>query len=218
MPDTSHALIRAGESLGDASATLPVVSTLTFGFAVGTLLGHKPGDTHEAVLLLLAASACFSLWTTSFAVLEKYYLTMLEHADVRAAHNATQQPSVNRSDLAVRVDQEIAGFGRWRALARNCLWISVVLILAAIVVDFAHKHGTTSWWWAIAALVTLASASLPATVWVFRQTYIPLLEDYGVGLAGGEAHDKLAPSSAASAKAVWTAASAHEGHATSAAV
>ena len=67
----THALITSATAIGEATAILPVVSTLVFGFAVTELLAQSRGsEQNRAVLLILGISASLSLFTTTFSVLE----------------------------------------------------------------------------------------------------------------------------------------------------
>jgi hypothetical protein len=79
-----HALISTSKEIGVATGILPVVSTLTFGFATSVLLGEDavPGS----VLLLVCASAVCSLYTTVYSVLEFYYVAMLTAGDAKSAY------------------------------------------------------------------------------------------------------------------------------------
>ena len=62
-----HALITSATAVGEATAILPVVSTLVFGFAVEELL---KSEQNRAVLMPIGISASLSLFTTTFSVLE----------------------------------------------------------------------------------------------------------------------------------------------------
>ena len=65
--DGIHALITSATAVGEATAILPVVSTLVFGFAVEELL---KSEQNRAVLMPIGISASLSLFTTTFSVLE----------------------------------------------------------------------------------------------------------------------------------------------------
>ena len=82
--DSHHALISSAKHLGEATGVLPVVSTLSFGFAASGLLGQKEADHPPAVLVLLSLSACFSMYTTVYSVLEFYYIAMLTASDTKS--------------------------------------------------------------------------------------------------------------------------------------
>ena len=62
-----HASIQNQDDLGAATAILPLVSTLAFGFAVSELLGNS--SLHPSVVILLTVSASTSLWVVTFSVL-----------------------------------------------------------------------------------------------------------------------------------------------------
>ena len=82
ISDGSHALITSISAIGEATAEHPVVSTLVFCFAIEQLFdgassqSGKSGETswHVLTLVLLATSAALSLYTTTYSVLEFYYI------------------------------------------------------------------------------------------------------------------------------------------------
>ena len=66
LDDGNHALIVSATNLGDATAVLPVVSTLVFGFAVAELLAQDQ-SMHGSVQITLSMAAALSLFTTTCA-------------------------------------------------------------------------------------------------------------------------------------------------------
>ena len=197
-----NALVTSAKELGEATASLPVVSTLSFGFAIAELLAqngpsHPISAAHPSVLLLLALSASCSLYTTTFSLLEFYYLTMLSASDTRSrwllsdrAHAQTSdrrspapltrsKTSFERGALAQRIDREMLRFSPWRKMARNLLWVSVMLIIAAAATQTALEQGVESWT-TVAILVVLGGGALlvPVTVMAVRLRFQPLLEAY----------------------------------------
>ena len=84
MDEGNHALVSSARNTGEAAAILPVVSTLSFGFATGELLAQRGADAHGPVLVLLSLSAVFSLFTTTYSVLEYYYISMLTASDTQS--------------------------------------------------------------------------------------------------------------------------------------
>ena len=80
--------------------------------------------------------------------------------------------------LARSVDSLLITFGQWRCGARNSLWASVVLILAACGVNAVATEGLT-WATFLLALILIAGAvNLGVTVREFRLRYRPLLLSY----------------------------------------
>ena len=78
----NHALLSSAKNVGEATAVLPVVSTLSFGFAAAELLSQSAA-AHTSVLILLALSASLSMYTTTYSVLEYYYMSMLTASDTK---------------------------------------------------------------------------------------------------------------------------------------
>ena len=143
----NHALLSSAKSVGEATAIFPVVSTLSFGFAATVLLSQK-ADAHASVLILLALSASLSMYTTTYSVLEYYYLVMLTASDTKA--QAKDAAMAKRDGLALKTDAVILQFEPWRIWARNSLWGSVILILAAGAMqrpsrNVAFASGQPSW-------------------------------------------------------------------------
>ena len=93
-----------------------------------------------ALVLVLTISAVSSLWTTTFSVLEYYYMAMLAYSDQKAAHAEAEglmssggvAEAAWREKLAQDVDAAVVSFGTMRASARNNLWISVMTLLGAM--------------------------------------------------------------------------------------
>lgn len=189
IDEGSHALISSAKNLGEATAVLPVVSTLSFGFAAAELLAQG-AEAHTSVVILLAASAALSLYTTTFSVLEYYYIALLTSSDTRqyyalatgededteAASNAA---ATNRDRLARQTDELVLFFRQWRKNARNALWASVILIIAASAAQTIEVRGLQSRT-TIAVIVILSAGGLlvPITVYRFRTKFGPLLAAY----------------------------------------
>ena len=74
--DDTHQLITSSKSVAEATGILPVVSTLTFGVAVQCVFDAGSPETPVAAfeLILLSASASLSVFTTTFSLLEYYYV------------------------------------------------------------------------------------------------------------------------------------------------
>jgi len=173
--------MEATAELGQATSILPVISTLTFGFAIAAVLAHDPHTTHDLVIVLLTISAGCSLWTTAYSVLEQYYFTMISQADHKAEYMSAEHlkhSSCDRGKLARAADRASLRFRPLRHVARNALWLSVLLILVAIAVDAAAKHGYHWVSFVVGGVVIASAASLLAIVAAFRSVYLPLIAGY----------------------------------------
>ena len=172
----NHALLSSAKSVGEATAIFPVVSTLSFGFAATVLLSQK-ADAHASVLILLALSASLSMYTTTYSVLEYYYIVMLTASDTKVQ---TEDAAVAKRDkLALKTDAAMRLFVPWRRLARNSLWWSAILILAAGAVQTIEERGVREWSTIVVIVILFTGAMLiPVTVQKFRYTFRPLLRLY----------------------------------------
>ena len=79
-----------------ATGILPVVSTLTFGFAATTLLEQKV-TLAASTLILVSLSAVCSLYTTTYSVLEFYYVAMMTAGDTKSTYLAAASTEQNRA-------------------------------------------------------------------------------------------------------------------------
>ena len=201
----AHALVAHATIVGDATSVLPVISTLSFGFSVAGLLEqHHDERKSPLVQLLLALSAVLSLYTTTFAVLEAYYIKMLGSADVFAeyinAHYDDFAVEDDRDTLARAVNELVIESSHKRAYARNALWASVVLLLAACGVQTFHVTGVNAMTVALAVVLLAGAFAVPRTVLFFRRRYRPVLEAYHEGHAPPTArHDHLSDTPSSSA-------------------
>lgn len=131
-----------------------------------------------------SVGASLSLYSTTFSILEFYYVKMMSASDVEKEYaeevglNVQQAFNQDRDVLARSVDSLLITFGQWRRGARNSLWASVVLILAACGVNAVATEGLT-WATFLLALILIAGAvNLGVTVREFRLRYRPLLLSY----------------------------------------
>ena len=72
-PKEIHALVTSAAEVGEATYIMPIVSTLSFGFAVAEILAQNHNYLEKKtgpVLCCLGLSASLSLYTTTFSVLE----------------------------------------------------------------------------------------------------------------------------------------------------
>ena len=172
----NHALLSSAKNVGEATAVLPVVSTLAFGFAAAELLSQSAA-AHASVLILLALSASLSMYTTTYSVLEYYYMSMLTASDTKVQ---TEDAAVaKRDELALKTDAAMRLFVPWRRLARNSLWWSATFILAAGAVQTIEERGVREWSTIVVIVILFTGAMLiPVTVQKFRHTFRPLLGLY----------------------------------------
>ena len=193
MDEGNHALVSSARKTGEAAAILPVVSTLSFGFATGELLAQRGADAHGPVLVLLSLSAVFSLFTTTYSVLEYYYISMLTASDTQSHYgNNTARSGLDeaqRDELARHVWDFLLSFEPWRRQARNALWLSVMLILAAGGAQTALEHGSSWESYAVCLVLVCGIYLVPRTVLKFRRRFVPLLKAYRElkGFQGGGA-------------------------------
>ena len=177
----NHALVSSAKNTGEATAILPVVSTLSFGFAVTKLL-EQESSTHIAVLIQIALSAILSLYTTTYSVLEYYYIAMLTASDTKSLYADDEQhfalEDVARDTLAKDVHATLLAFEPWRREARNSLWYSVILILTSGGTQTVVEQGLTWGTGAVAVILLTGIALVPTTVFKFRRTFRPLLGQY----------------------------------------
>ena len=182
----NHALLSSAKSVGEATAIFPVVSTLSFGFAAAELLSQSAA-AHASVLILLALSASLSMYTTTYSVLEYYYLVMLTASDTKVQ---TEDAAVaKRDELALKTDAAMRHFVSWRRLARNSLWWSAILILAAGAVQTIEERGVREWSTIVVIVILFTGAVLiQVTKQKFRATFRPLIQEYhDCDWAGGAA-------------------------------
>ena len=180
-----HALISTSKEIGTATGILPVVSTLTFGFAAEFLLGQEKDNDSTATIILMSLSACCSLYTTTYSVLEFYYVAMLTAGDTKSAYmdiegDTGQYRGLEQlDDLARQVDAMTMAFEPWRALARDCLWYSVVLIMAASFSKTIEKRNILRADTLVILLILVAGMVIvPVTVYKFRSNFRELLGSY----------------------------------------
>eukprot|EP00928_Gymnodinium_smaydae_P021820 TRINITY_DN18540_c0_g2_i1.p1 TRINITY_DN18540_c0_g2~~TRINITY_DN18540_c0_g2_i1.p1 ORF type:complete len:272 (-),score=42.59 TRINITY_DN18540_c0_g2_i1:121-885(-) len=191
---SSH-LMDSCKSLGDATEILPVVSALVFVLSVTELLSLARGDDnrapsvmtawHKAVMLLLAFAACLSGFTTTFALLEFYYIRMSCGADRELHYNHIQRLGVDdeervfeRQEFVSLVFKALDTFKLLRRLARNSMWAAMMcMLLATALYILSAAEGSWATVAAASVLVLGILAMLGTVLW-FRSVYRPLLEQY----------------------------------------
>ena len=129
-------------ALGDASASLGLISTLVFAIAVQSLLSFNftgsPGS--ELVIVCLTCSCASSAFVTSFALLEYYYAQMIKAKDDEFRCDAIDEGDGDRRIIRAVADQGMDAVTYLRSLSRNLMWSSLILLLIACMVHVAENE------------------------------------------------------------------------------
>lgn len=88
------------QSLGDASASLGLISTLVFSLCIGSIVQFHTAD-HELSDLFMTMSTLSSTYTTTYSLLEYYYLKTLKGLDDFIAQRHFPRPRLP-SDASAR--------------------------------------------------------------------------------------------------------------------
>ena len=133
----------------------------------------------------MSLSACCSLYTTTYSVLEFYYVSMLTAGDTKSAYLDIEGDEYRGleqlDDLARQVDELTMAFEPWRAKARDCLWYSVVLIMAASFSKTIEKKNILQADTLVILLILVTGMVIvPVTVHKFRSNFRKLLRSYRV--------------------------------------
>ena len=170
-PENDTRVISVDELVSVATGTsaLPIISSLNFGCAVGAILfvDWVPGP--DVVKFLLAVSAALSLFSTTFALLEVYYIHMVVGRSTRQNNSAAQNARFSALSMTVRK------FTPLRTAARHALWFGVVSLIIACAILVWSIGGIWNKLSGVALVV--GSAAVPITVWLFRSEYRLLLAD-----------------------------------------
>ena len=194
-------LLDSSTSLRSSTATLPLVTALCFGFSVMQLFFHlqdgyasvelpahdttlRP-ETHTSerqvaglsaarstVVITLAASVAISAFNMAFALLEIYYVNMVEAAAKREHSEQRQQALLQEAD-AVLVD-----FTAMRALSRNGTWATLIMVMTALIGQ-AAEAGLNPVSIVIMLLLAASVVAVACTVVSFRSRYRPMLSKAG---------------------------------------
>jgi hypothetical protein len=149
--------------IGDASASLGLVSTLVLSITLEKLFSSANNAARGSMTLLLAVASAFSTFTTTYSILEFYYIQTLHHAAIREQAREKQRAPQKETDgeplesnsskepfayselspyeeFSTKVTGAFAGFNGLRAMARNSMWISLVFMFSAVVtlLDFTE--------------------------------------------------------------------------------
>lgn len=176
----NHALVSSASAAGKAKSMLPVVSTLIFGLAA-----NLAPTTSQPMSFFFAVSAACSLYTTTYAVLEAYYIAMVTSGDVTARylHLADEERGhKTRDDLARKVDETLRAFEPYHRRSLDAMWGGVVFLLVAYCCACApplRRDDGNRWgmWFSIPPLAA-GVLFVPRTVLMFRRAFVPLVERY----------------------------------------
>ena len=176
----NHSLVSSASAEGKAKSMLPVVSTLIFGLAV-----NLAPTTAQPMSFFFAVSAACSLYTTTYAVLEAYYIAMVTSGDVTARYlylADEERGEKMRDGLARKVDETLCDFEPYRRRALDAMWGSVVFLLIAYCCACApplRRDDGDRWgmWFSIPPLAA-GVVFVPRTVLMFRRAFRPLVERY----------------------------------------
>ena len=159
-------------ALGEASASLGLISTLVFSIAISNLIDYdaEPTVASSICVLALVAATATSCFVMSFALLEYYYAQMLKSRDT--AYLGVSDSLSKRAKLKQLADQGMRNVSGLRSLSRNSMWMSLVLLqLAAVahVLDIS-EHGPNLF---AAAVVILGAATfgLLSNICIFRAEF-----------------------------------------------
>eukprot|EP00966_Prymnesium_polylepis_P043183 1002895-Prymnesium_polylepis.1 len=134
-------------ALGDASASLAVVSTLVFGIAVESLLSSEQSVDASLFVVkmhllkqgfLLGASSTSS-YTMAFSILEYYYAQMIKSKDNTLEdeddHDSRKELMV-RKKLRKKADAGLKSLAPHRRASRNSMWASLICMQGGSLVTF----------------------------------------------------------------------------------
>ena len=189
-------LLDSSTSLRSSTATLPLVTALCFGFSVMQLFFHLQDgyasvelpasrETGEAerrvaslsvarstVVIALAAAVAISAFTLSFALLEIYYVSMVEAAAKREHSERRQQ------DLLQEADAVLVDYTAMRALSRNGTWAALLMMMMALTGQ-AAEAGLNPVSIVVMLLLVAGVVVVACTVVSFRRRYLPVLSNAG---------------------------------------
>jgi hypothetical protein len=118
-------------SLGDASASLGLISTLVFSICIDRMFYFELTGSYAntAVCYCIVASCACSTFVMSFAILEFYYAQMLKKKDEEVKDNGAQDDvHALRARMRSDADSAIAALNPLRAASRNAMWLSLMLL------------------------------------------------------------------------------------------
>jgi len=137
------------ESIGSASSSLGLISTLVFGICLGSMIGT---DFHNKpfLLLYLCVATTASAYTICYSFLEFYYTQMFKGVDAfisnRTAKESTTRASImgatkssrvttDRAQLTREVREVFATFNTMRGAARNSMWLGLLSLVFSAMTE-----------------------------------------------------------------------------------
>ena len=160
-------------SLGTATASLPLVTMLGFGYSLMQLLLLPPDVLSSASLaegcmvVSLAVAVAVSALTLAYSLLEVYYINMVTSACRHMQSEQLQQ------EIMEDLDSKLQDFAGTRAIARNGTWLSMLTLMVALAAKLATGAGAVS---LISTVVVLAGVVVVAGIVAsFRKAYRPML-------------------------------------------
>ena len=139
----NHALISSASAAGKAKSMLPVVSTLIFGLAA-----NLAPTTAQPMSFFFAVSAACSLYTTTYAVLEAYYIAMVTSGDVTARYlylADEERGQKARDGLARKVDETLRAFEPYHRRSLDAMWGGRRLSLGRVLLRLRPAPTTGRW-------------------------------------------------------------------------
>ena len=179
------AQVEAQRQQGQATGVIALVHTFIFGFVFSPLLDQ---NVSTPTLVLLALSACCSVWAITFSVLEMYYTAMVGVSELKMIGRASrvwsagEQNNIGHRLRGLEVQLDAANttpqFNLMRKASQNSVWVSLTTLMVSIVVETATQNGQTWTSFLIGTLFVLALISVPITILAFRNAYWPIMEAY----------------------------------------
>jgi hypothetical protein len=149
-------------AIGDASASLGLISTLVFSICIGSMMQLPTDSPHEFLHLFLALAAAFSTYTTTYSLLEYYYVQTLKGVDNFMKNRLVSIPGMepstdgqdaelgeyknlltstrgvagvvgDRARLVYVVETSFSTFNDMRMWARNCMWLGLMCLNGAAI-------------------------------------------------------------------------------------
>ena len=160
-------------SLGTATASLPLVTMLGFGYSLMQLL-LLPPDTlsnpslaEGCMVVSLAVAVAVSALTLAYSLLEVYYVNMVTSA---CRHMQDEQ---RQQEIMEELDSQLQDFAGLRSVARNGTWLSLLSLMLALAAKLA---GSAAGAVPIISVVILSGVfTVLFVVRRFRQAYRPML-------------------------------------------
>lgn len=127
--------------LADSSSSLGLISTLVFGIAVDNAM-QMDNHTHNWTILFLALAVAFSVFTTTYSLLEYFYIKLACRVvggmgssppwAARAAM-ALLPTEDRRTGMTEQLASVLESFDDMRLWCVNSMWCSLMTIIAAMI-------------------------------------------------------------------------------------